>query len=846
MMSELQNVKNRPLEGLWTVPLVKDWLNAKTWKFEKNPWSTWLVQHGGPEAVLDFIRSRPIPPPFQELLTEILAHPGENRDYYAAKLNIHPVTVSNYFTKLARLLATYLNQWSSELLPPALSAYQQRQTSLSNLPSPLNTFIGREQEIITIRNLLRQPGVRLVTLIGPGGVGKTRLALQVASEMLREFPDGVFFVALASITNPQVVFSTILQTLGLKEIGEQSAQEILGKQLRNMQLLLVLDNFEQVLPCVPQIADLLSHAAGLKMLVTSRTMLHISGEQVFVVPPLALPPIERDEGERMTDAAVQSITLQYPSSLILYPSVELFVARARAVAPDLTLTEKNAQAVAAVCTRLDGLPLAIELAAARSRMFAPPALLARLDKRLELLTGGAHDLPARQRSLRDTIDWSYLLLTPAEQAFFRHLAVFVGGCTLEAAEAIASALSSEHSLLDAQYLAIDVLESLFDNSLLSQHIGRDGEPRFVMLDTIREYALEQLAACSEQPIYQQAHATYYLALVERAEPELTSDESIAWLNRLEQEYDNIRAALHWAFDRRHWEISLRMSGAMWEFWYARGYFREGRQWLAQALQGVSFVSDEVSVGAIYAEGILATAQGDYDNAKANIERAREIYQALGKKADLARAIHALGYVAWNERNYDRATEFYTQALGIFQELNDLRRIGDVTHNLGMIAFDKKDYKTARQYLEKSLAIARSPLHIALTLIALGSTAYWQKDYAEAVRLYNESVDINQRLGDQDCLVLILESFGCVAHDLNDFETAAHVFGAAEKLRDRLGLPADTPVHDIQKQMIAEARNQYTTQWETWWSAGQAMMAAHVIEFARKRLQMILQTEEYPS
>src|SRR6266852_4875421 len=450
--------------------------------------------------------------------------------------------------------------------------HEIRSLPQSRLPAPLTPLVGREQEIAAVCALLWRPEVRLVTLTGTGGVGKTRLALGVAAAVNADFADGICFVALAPLIDPGLVLSTIAQALGVQEQGSRPLLEGLQDHLREKQLLLLLDNFEQVVSAAPVVAELLVAAPRLRVLMTSRTSLHLSGEHEFAVPPLSLPDL-RD--------------LPPLDRLTQYGAIRLFIERAQAVKSDFALTKENAAAIAAICHQVDGLPLAIELAAGRSKLFSPQALLPRLRNRLKLLVGGAQDLPLRQQTLRGTIAWSYDLLDQAEKILFRRLAVFVGGCTLEAAEAVC------HPDRDLEGDVLDAVERLVDKSLLRQEAQADGEPRLLMLETIREYALERLAASGETEATRRRHADYYLALAEQAEPLLAGEQQVPWLNRLEQEHENLRAALTWVFQEAGGadlhlkaalrEQTLRLVGALWSFWYIHCHYREGKQWLQAAL-----------------------------------------------------------------------------------------------------------------------------------------------------------------------------------------------------------------------------------------------------------------------
>jgi predicted ATPase len=459
---------------------------------------------------------------------------------------------------LALLLTERFEQAQAATSAPPASAERRR----TNLPVQRSPLLGRKQELATATGLLQRDDVGLLTLTGPGGIGKTRLGLCVAANLLEHFADGVFVVSLAPITDPALVTSAIAQALGVRETGGRPLVESLKDDLRDKRLLLVLDNFEQVVAAAPLVAELLSTCPQIKVLVTSRTPLHVHEEQELAVPPLALPdPRHPPAAKRLSE----------------YAAVELFVQRAQDARPDFMVTNDNASAVAEICRRLDGLPLAIELAAARVRVLPPAALLARLERRLPLLTGGAQDLPARQRTMRGAIAWSYDLLDEREKTLFRRLSVFVGGCTLEAAEAVCNAAGD---------LALDVLDgvaSLVDKSLLHLHAG-DAEPRFGMLDTIREYALERLAESGEEDAVRQQHATYYWGLIEEAESYVSSAARQVWLDRLEAEHDNLRAALGWSeTGTSDTETGRRLVGALSWFWFLRGYLGAGQRWIEDAL-----------------------------------------------------------------------------------------------------------------------------------------------------------------------------------------------------------------------------------------------------------------------
>src|SRR6266700_1402398 len=436
-------------------------------------------------------------------------------------------------------------------------------THHNHLPLQPTSLIEREPELAEISALLKQPEMRLLTLTGPGGSGKTRLGLQVAAELSDGFADGVYFVNLAPLSDPEFVVPTIAQALALKATGSQPFLDLLKASLREKQLLLLPDNFEQVVSAAIQVAELLDSCPELKVVVTSRMALHLRGEQEFTVSPLAVP-----DPHHLPDLV----------TLSQYEAVALFILRAQSLKPDFHMNHANAPTIAEICARLDGLPLAIELAAARSKVLPPQALLARLGQRLALLTGGARDAPARQQTLRDTIKWSYDLLETEEQRLFRWLSVFAGGSTLEAMETVGHGTGHE------EINVLNRVASLIDKSLVQQRDQEAGEPRFTMLETVREYGLERLSESREAGVSQRAHALYYLALAQEAEPHLKGPQQVLWWRRLEQEQENLRAALVWLIKQEEGELALRLSGALWRFWSIRGYSSEGWRWLEAALR----------------------------------------------------------------------------------------------------------------------------------------------------------------------------------------------------------------------------------------------------------------------
>src|SRR5712691_7122498 len=609
---------------------------------------------------------------------------------------------------------------------PPLKTRDSRSDSLPVQPTPL---IGREHEVATIRQLLRREDVRLVTLTGPGGTGKTRLAIQAASELRDVFVEGVFFVSLAPINDPMLVMPTIAQALGIRDRVGQPLSARLAEVLQQKQVLLLLDNFEQVIGAASQVADLLTSCPQLKLLITSREVLHVRAEHEFAVPPLALP-----------DPA----HLPELAALARAPSVALFLQRAQAVKPEFQLTTTNARAVAEICVRLDGLPLAIELAAARMKLLSPQVLLTRLGRRLAILTGGGRDVPARQQTLRNTIEWSYQLLNAWEQRLFRWLSVFVGGCTLEAAEAVCTGSD------DRAGQVLDGLASLVDKSLL-QRMEQTGEgseePRLLMLETIREYGLEALTAEGEREVARQAHANYFLQLAEEAESGLKGPLLVAWLERLEREHDNLRAALHWALEGGRAEMALRLGIALERFWVVRGHRTEGLAFLEWALAGggerMSSVTQWREGGAYVERSRHSDTQG---------ERHSDAGGGAGVATDVrAKALLAAARLAFIQSHYDQGEVLVQESLALFRELGDRRGIALSLDRLGMAAWRRGDFTAARVLMEEDLALfteVGDQDRVAWSLFTLALLNNKQGKYTRACILFEESLTLFRGLGNK--------------------------------------------------------------------------------------------------
>ena len=694
----------------------------------------------------------------------------------------------------------------AELLPapdyldlPERGAHSPAETGRKrhDLPLPRTSLVGREQHVAEASELLLRPDVRLLTMTGPGGAGKTRLAVAVATAIADKFPAGAQFVGLASITQPDLLATAIAEALDIQQVANRSVPQLVGDQLQNSgSFLLLLDNFEQVLPAAKVVADILEACPFLKILVTSRAGLRIYGEQEFPVTPLA------------QDSAI-----------------ELFVQRAAAVWPDFAIAPENAPAIQEICSRLDGLPLAIELAAARTKVLPPSAILDRLQSRLQLLTGGSLDLPERQHTLRNTIDWSHDLLNEAERKLFRRLSVFVGGCTLEAAEAVCN---TGHDL------GIDLFEGL--SSLVGQNLVQridrsETEPRFEMLETIREYALARLNESDEQSAARRAHAAYCLVLAEEGNPELGPADRGRWLAQCDAEIDNFRFALDWLFQTQDLDWGLRLCMALFRFWDMREHLTEGRERLETILRlaGAERAKERAKVSHFI--GALATAQGDYPAAEHYLQHGLSLYEELGDQPGIAASLNALAVSARDRGDYSSAQSYFERSLACWRTLSDRLAIARCLHNLANVVKGRGDYARARWALREAadtfqelgdhtgaawsinqqgdiaraqgdMAAARElyqralsafrdagdPWGSARSLTDLGYIDCEQGDHSAAHAEYREALEIFAELGHRRGMARAMEGSACLALARGHAARALTLAAAAAHLRQQISAP----------------------------------------------------------
>jgi predicted ATPase/class 3 adenylate cyclase len=706
-----------------------------------------------------------------------------------------------------------IHQLTIDGLPAEFPPIRSLETP-SNLPTQRTSFVGREREVARLKELLRGPG--LLTLTGPGGSGKTRLALQSAGELLDHYKDGVFFVELAPLTDPLLIPSVIADAVGARAEGQREIIDTLRDQVRDREILLVIDNFEHLLHGASVVAGLLDAAPRLRVLVTSREPLRLAGEQELLVPPLGLP----EAGQSRS-----------PEDVARSEAVVLFAQRATAVDPRFRVTETNASAVAELCRRLDGLPLAIELAASRIKLLSPQAILERLEHRLQLLTGGPVDLPARQRTLRETIAWSHDLLGDAERTFYRRLAVFAGGWSIDAAEAVANPEA------ELGRDTLELLGSLVDRSLLQRIPIPSEAVRFGMLDTIREFGLEQLEAAGEADATRDRHAAFFLALAAAARPHIRGVDRKRWLDELELEHDNLRAALRWAIDADDAQVGLRLIVGLWRFWHLHGHLGEGRRWAEEilALPGsASRTADRA--GGLSALGGVAYWQEDLPTFRPAYEEALAIARELGDRAAEAKGIYNLSFASALEGDTATAMAMVAESRNLFEELGNRRGVADCLWILGIGARLGGDLSRSRALAEESIRLHREVgdrFGATNGLYALGRTALAQGDLATARASLLEALDSDEQVGNRTGMSTVLDNLAAEANLRGRHLRALRLAGASEAIKAAAGGHAPPPLIDLPDLREAARQELGDAAVAAAWEEGRAMTLDRALAYARE-------------
>jgi len=666
----------------------------------------------------------------------------------------------------------------------------------TNLPDAPNAFIGREPEVAAICELLQRPGVRLVTLTGPGGAGKSRLALQSGGMLLPDYPNGVYWVPLAAVHDHILVISAIATALGIQESGARSMEEAVRETIGESRMLLILDNFEHLTEAAPIVSDLLNCCRQLDVLVTSRSVLHLAREHEYPVLPLPVPDVRQ---------------LPPADVLLQYEAVRLFIERARAVRPQFAVNDDNWQTIVRIVVRLDGLPLAIELAAARVRLFSPESLLSRLDKSLKLLTGGARDRPVHQQTLHSTIDWSYQLLADDDKTLFRRMAVFEGGAMLDAVEAVTNP--------DSTFDTLEGITSLIEKSLLHQDLAGNGEPRFLMLETIREFARDRLEECGETARIRDHHLAYMETIALDVEEGIRGPSQAEWLERLDAESGNLRSALEWAEESANAPAFITLARNLWRYWWVRGRLTEGRKRLEQAVVLSAGNASRDRFHTLNSAGVMAWAQGDFNRAEELYRAAIELAAGWSDATAAAGPLNNFGILAEQQGRYRQALDLYEQALAAFRAAGERWSTAQTLANMAGVLVPLEEYARAEEVLEESLALWRALGDRLSEARALNTRVYLAQrlgDHPNAARTQAESLRLCDALGLRENMAVCIEGAARTAMDTGHIREGVTFWSVADRLRTELGqeiAPVDRQervryleraADDIGEETVAEA------------------------------------------
>ena len=766
---------------------------------QMEPWHTWITQRGGPEQVLDYLRNNPLPVNQEQILNTILTYPDASADFYCNKLNLSPSAYFFRLKELIRSLLLKLNAWEAEPLEKL-----SKSSIPTNIPFALTPLIGADKSLADAVAILLRSGTRLLTLTGPGGIGKTRLALAIGAAVLESFPNGVFFIPLETIQDPALLDTQISRSLNIETVGSQSLHETILSYLRERKMLLILDNFEQLLQGRQIVSDLLQSAGNLKILVTSREMLNLYGEIRFIVPELTQP---------------NPSNLPLPSQLSQWPALDLFVQRVQARHPDFAVNEANLVTIVEICQRLGGLPLAIELAAAQVRLISPDQTLPQLEYGLKALRDISHDRPSRQKTLWDTIDWSYQLLPDSEKTVLRRLTVFGREWGLEAAEAVCQMSDLLASL-----------QELVDKNLL-RYIGQgeNGEARFQMLQPVREYAFDQLDICAEAEQTQRRHARYFMEMMERAEPAIDGPEQLRWVHNIKQERENLQLALQWMLDRQEVEMAFTLLGAGWRYYNMLNIWDETKAWMERALTqgahsqsvariktlwGASWLAthyqDLARQKMLAQEGLtLARELGDklliglllqnmadvlrqekeYDQSLQLLEESLNLFRAMDNKGEIAWVLYHMADTMLDRGNRTRSLELRHESLGIFRAIGDQWSVAAALWQIGKLTYEDGNYQLAAEEALERLAIYRmvGARYLVRTMLSYLAELLWhQRDFEKIQPILDENLTLAREIGDRTEIANALQLKGRLALELFDLAAARAFLEQAHAIFSEIG------------------------------------------------------------